>query len=679
MAMKKLFKTLLKVVAILIVLFLVVSILVATLVDINQYKNEIAQWVENETGLKLEINGDMALSVFSGVKFNAKDIKLFQNKALIADIDSLHLGVDIHSLYIGEPEITSLELHANILNISRDKKGNYNFLPLLTNSQDNTVEADDLSLNQLSVKDIQLSIDRFHYLDDLESLSIKLDKVKASLSLLPIIDHHKLVIDDPRILVAYSYSGELAVRQALINQYQIADLSLQFKDHMGDFIAEHMAFSFIQEGVDHALPPLVFDANGTLMFKVAYHIPDGAAEPLWTQPDVIKVAKFDFNLLSLKLNNKQYQLETDNAHLAFEKVAIFEAGQYVLNDLLIKSLAFESKQVDLNWKNEGKYFFKKFLLQVNDLPVIHKGKPLELMSDVFLKKFAQKGSVSFSCDSVSNKAQGLENVKIFLKGKNKRISLSTLSFKAMESELTGEGYIKLEKKSPQWELKIRSDKLNLQPVAGLMNAPAKIEGYASIDTHLSGVLQNSDFKVSTGRIQTRANNVLIDGIDFDKVLEDFQSSQSVGLLDVGAVTLLGPAGMLVTKGNDYRTLSNSLASKGRSKIIQLNSDIAYSDDIATMNDVAFATEKHRLAVNGKINVQNNTFIKFEVATVDAHGCPIYKEEVKGSLDSPSVRKVNVLVSGVVNPVSSVISKVTKRLKMRCKKPFYTGVVKPAVN
>ncbi len=142
------------------------------LVDINQYKDEIAQLVEDYAGLKLEINGDMKLSIVSGIKFKAKDIRLLHDKLLIADIDSLSLGVSLDSLYIAKPEITSVELHVKTLNLSRDKKGDYNFLPLLKSSQkskqsvtETNTDADDsssnlLSLNYLFLNDIQLSIDQ---------------------------------------------------------------------------------------------------------------------------------------------------------------------------------------------------------------------------------------------------------------------------------------------------------------------------------------------------------------------------------------------------------------------------------------------------------------------------------------------------------------------------------------
>ena len=693
--MNKIFKSILKITMFLMIVFFTISVLVALLVDINHYKKEIVQIVEQETGLKLEINGDMKLTIFSGFKFNVNDVKLSLGEELIADIDSLYLGLKLYSIYQGEPVISSIKLRVKTLRFSRDKKGQFNFLPLYnatasnktisnktisnkTEHKKNVQDTDNLSLNYLAIKNISLSIEKFQYLDDLESVSVKLNQVQASLSLLPIIDHYELVIDDPRVLVNYNYSGELNIKQAFINQYQIANLSLLFKDKKGDFIAQKLAFNFVQEGTEHASPPLVFDATGKLSFKLFYQTPEGASEPLWTRPDIIKVGSFDFNLPKLRFSEKSYQFETEKAHIVFEEVAIFEAGKYKLDNFFIKTLALNGKKINIKLQDEDQYHLKNYVLQMTELPVIHKGKILDIKSDLFLQKFAQKGSIKFSSDSLRQKAEGINAINLSLTGKDNKISLSKLSFLAMESAFNAEGHLLLNKTAlkslSNWQFNVRSEKLNLKPLADLLNLPSHAEGYISFDTHLSGDYQNSTFNLNSGLINTKANNILLRGIDIDKVLESFQSSQSVGLLDVGAIALLGPAGMLVTKGNDYNNLVKSLESKGNSKIKQLNSEISFSDSIATFKDVAFATEKYRLAAKGQIDVAKKIFINFEVATIDKPGCVIYKEQVTGSLESPAVKKVNILVKGVVNPIGSLVSKVTKPLNMNCKEPFYTGVV-----
>lgn len=398
-------KNTLKFGSLLIVLFLIIAILITLLVDINQYKDEIAQLVEEETGLKLEIKSDMTLSLISGGKFNVNKIKLSNDKSLIADIDSLSLGLDLYSLYSGKPKITSVNLNINALHISRDKKGTYNFLPSQNNNSDANnyiLETENLPFNHLSIKNIKLSIKKLVYKDDIKSLSMNFKALNASLSLLPMIDHQELIIDDPRILVNYSYSGVLSFKQAMINQYKTSDFMLNFEDRMGHFTADKLAFKLTHKGVEKVFPSFLVEAIGKLSIKLVYNTPKGEIEPLWAKPDIIRVGSFDFKLPKIELKDKQYKLNTKQAHLTFKEVAVFEEKQFALDNLQIKSLTFDSHLIDLNWENKDEYHFKKAVLQLSNLPVISNGKPLGVTSDIFLKKFAQKGNIKLSIDSISN-------------------------------------------------------------------------------------------------------------------------------------------------------------------------------------------------------------------------------------------------------------------------------------
>ncbi|MCU7938988.1 MAG: AsmA family protein [gamma proteobacterium symbiont of Bathyaustriella thionipta] len=688
--MKKLLKALIKIASVLIIIFVMISIGVALFVDINQYKTEITQLVEKETGLKLEIKGELRLSVFSGIKFNANDLKLWSDKELIADVESVSLGLTAYSLYLGKLEITSVDLSVRTLKISRDKKGQFNFLPLYNSTLADSSpkksianQTQEFSLNSLAIKNIQLSIEQFQYLDDLSSVSIKLTTSQASLSLLPVIDHHELVNDDPRVLVAYTYDGELAIKKALINQYQISNLALHFSDQKGDFIADQLSFGFLEEGMNHAPPPVMFDAQGKLIFKLRYHIPEGVSEPVWAQPELVKIGQFDFNLPQFKLSDKHYQIETEHTHLVFDEMSIFDAKQYLLNELLIKSLTADSRKVVIapanNSENIAKYDFKQVHLALNNVPVIHQGKPLDVLSDVFLKKFANNAEIKLTSDTLQYKSQGVDNLNVALKGNVDKIDFLMSSSNVMNSSATAEGYLKVspatQKESPQWQFKVLSDKLHLATFSELTNSAIKIEGISSIDTRFSGTYNDSKFHITNARVNTRADNVLLKGINLNKLLDDFQNSQRVGLLDVGAVVLMGPTGMLLTKGNDYNNLVKSLASKGNSKINQLSLNMSLSNNIVTMNDVAFSTQKHRIAAKGKINKDKQTFNNFTVATIDQQGCPIYAEAVQGTLSKPKIKKVNVVVSGIVNPISSLVKKVSKQLNIQCSEVFYNGVVK----
>lgn len=684
--MKKSFKTLFKVISAIIIIFLIVSVLITLFVDINQYKKQITQIVEQQAGLKLEIDGELTLSIFSGLKFHASDVKLLLDKELIADIESVSLGMTAYSLYLGEPRITSVDLALRTLKFSRNKKGQLNFLPLYYTSPasddaaKNVAEIDEkLPLKSLAINDIELSIDDFQYRDELSAITIKLTDSEASLSNLPIIDHHELVIADPAILVDYDYDGELVIKKALINQYQILNLDMQFTDKKGDFTAEKTAFSFIEGNKNHALPPMLFDAQGQFKLELRY----ASAAPVWAQPERLKIYDFDFNLARFELSDKHFQLKTEQSHLVIDALSIYEAKRYLLNEFTIKSLSANTRKVDLRLidgtKNTDSYNFDRVNLQLKHVPVIHKAKPLEPLSDDFINKFATKGIIKLSSNRLKYKSQEVENINISLIGSKDKIKLLLSSSNVLNSSLKADGHIKVKPSkgatTSQWQLTLLSDKLNLKTISELLNSPYVIEGFSSINTHLSGQYHQSSFKITHAKVDTKAINLLLHGLDLNKVLNEFQNSQSVGMLDVGAVVLLGPAGVLLTKGNDYNNLINSVGNEGNSKINQLNLNLTLADDIVTMDDVAFSTTQHRLAVKGKINLKEKKFATFKVATIDKKGCPIYEEEVQGTLADPQVKKVNILVKGIVNPINTLVKKISKPINGQCKKPFYTGLVK----
>jgi hypothetical protein len=666
------------------VVFIAISAIVAVFVDINQYKDNIASLVKDETGLDLEIKGTLNLSIISGLKFHAREIRLSAGKELIADIEFLSLGTTFVSLLQRSPKITSLQIDARSLNIVRDKNGQYNFNTSPVSSireQDELskkADNDSFALQDLNIDNIKLFVNKFTYIDDLQQLNFNFEAVEAGLSLLPIIKNSELVIDDPRLLVMYSYSGQLTIKKALLNKYQVSNLILDFKNNEGNLQTDDFSFQLLKEGKAHQLPPLVVNTLGDLKFNLDYKLAKNGTAPSWSKPDLFKIEQMNFKFPELKLIISDTKLETENAQLKISEQLIAEGQQFTFDNLIIHSLNFISESFNVSLNKDDSYRFKSVKLQINEFPLFKQGKPHDFLSENFFRQFVKKGRIDFSSDKLTNKAHSLEKLKLVVKTNGKQINLSKLSFNAKDSNLASEGFISLKNNIPEWEIKIRSEKFNLAPIHEFISIDPQLKGYVSIDNKFQGVIKNADFTTNQGKVNLHSKDLIVNGLELDKILDDFQSSQSVGLLDVGAVALLGPAGVMVTKGNDYRKLTKSIAVRGKSKIIQANSQISIQNNIATMQDVAFSTTRHRLAVQGKIDTQAGKFIDFKIATVDKNGCPIYEEQVTGSITSPSVKKVNVVVSGVVNPVNSLVSRVKKQIKQQCKSPFYQGVVKHPV-
>ena len=701
MKLQSLKKLSLKILAVVLFIFLLIAILVPVFVDVNHYKSEISTLVKEQSGLKLEIKGDITLSIITGIKFSVDDISLYNDKKLIMDISHLSLKLTPQSLYSESVTVSKLNIDARELNILFNKKGRSNFIASSSsadksadnNTTDKTDTAEKGYIKSLMIEDVVLNVKKLNYQDQQNGDSLILNTARAELSLLPVMDNYQLVIDTPSVLVNYQQSGMLEIKDIHLPGRQIQALLLSFENEKGFIETNDFNFTYIENAVQKKLkqakadsdvrtkkvdPPLTFKAENKLKLELSY--PESSAELLnWSKPDRLMIELSVDKMADFKLTAGDYVFEAETLKLNIKRQDLFADGKSKISDLIIEAIELSGDQVKVKTPGDRDYSFTHIETDLIKFPVFKKGQYLKPLSRDFLKQFARQGQFRLKSGKLFGEQVGLENFNMLIEGKQKEIVLSKLTLHALDSELQSRGKIFWAKNNDiHWQLNIASKKLNMEPVSRLLESGNILKGYVFLDNNLSGTITRGEVNILEGNVLVKGDNLQLHGFNLNKVLKDFQNSQSVGMLDVGAVVLLGPAGVLVTKGNDYRNLVKSVANKGNSQIKQLHSEIAFANGIATMKDVAFATDKFRLAITGKIDTIKDQFIDFNVATVDKYGCPVYKEQVMGKLSSPRVKEVNVLVSSVVNPIQSVISKVTKTMNIHCDKPFYAGVVKAPI-
>ncbi len=702
--MKKLLgwkKLALKILAIVFFIFLLIAILVPVFVDVNHYKSEISTLVKEQSGLNLDIKGDITLSIVTGIKFSVDDVSLYNDKKLIMDISHLSLKLTPQSLYSKSITVSKLDIDARELNILFNKKGRSNFTAS-SSSPDNSVDNNTKDkagagekgyIKSLMIEDVVLNVHKLNYQDQQNGDSLILNKARAELSLLPVMDNYQLVIDTPSVLVNYQQSGMLEIQDIHLPGRKIKKLLLSFENEKGFIETEDFNFTYIGNTVQKKLkqvktdpddkikkvdPLLTFKAENKLKLELSY--PESSIESLsWSKPDRLMIELSVDKMADFRFTAADYVFEAETLHLNIKRQDLIADGQSKIADLIIQAIELSGDQVKVKTPGDRDYSFTHIETDLIKFPVFKKGQYLEPLSRDFLKQFARQGQFRLKSGKLFGEQLGLENFNMLIEGKQKEIVLSKLTLHALDSELQSRGKIFWAKNNDiHWQLNVASKKLNMEPVSRLLESGNILKGYVFLDNNLSGTITKGKVNILEGNVLVKGDNLHLQGFNLNKVLKDFQNSQSVGMLDVGAVVLLGPAGVLVTKGNDYRNLVKSVANKGNSQIKQLHSEIAFANGIATMKDVAFSTDKFRLAITGKIDTINDQFIDFNVATVDKYGCPVYKEQVMGKLSSPRVKEVNVLVSSVVNPIQSVISKVTKSMNIHCDKPFYKGVVKAPI-
>ena len=176
-----------------------------------------------------------------------------------------------------------------------------------------------------------------------------------------------------------------------------------------------------------------------------------------------------------------------------------------------------------------------------------------------------------------------------------------------------------------------------------------------------------------GQIVLRGENLTVTGTDLDEAFARFESSQHFNLVDVGAFFFAGPVGLVVTKGYNFANLLQETA--GHSRIRTLVSDWKVEHGVAQAQDVAMATDKNRIALQGKLDFVNEQFDDVTVALIDDKGCVNVKQTIRGSFLKPEVEKPSMLKS-LAGPVLKLLEKGRDLLPGDECDVFYAGSVAP---
>jgi AsmA protein len=180
-------------------------------------------------------------------------------------------------------------------------------------------------------------------------------------------------------------------------------------------------------------------------------------------------------------------------------------------------------------------------------------------------------------------------------------------------------------------------------------------------------------QTADGEASLRGENLTLDGIDLDRVLSRFESSQNFNLVDVGAFFFAGPVGLAVTKGYNFASIFQG--SEGRSEIRALVSDWKIEHGVAQAQDVAMATNRNRIALHGGLDFVNEQFNDVTMATIDAKGCAMVKQKLRGSFQKPVVEKPNILMS-LTGPARKLLKKGRDLFPGGECEVFYAGSVAP---
>lgn len=201
------------------------------------------------------------------------------------------------------------------------------------------------------------------------------------------------------------------------------------------------------------------------------------------------------------------------------------------------------------------------------------------------------------------------------------------------------------------------------------------EGQAdfSMDLTMRGDTMYEMRQTMEGKISLRGENLTLHGSDLDREFSRFESSQNFSLVDVGAFFFAGPVGLVVTKGYNFASVFQG--SGGNSKIRTLVSDWKVERGVAQAQDVAMATSKNRIALQGGLDFVEGQFDDVTVALIDRRGCVKVQQRVSGAFRHPVVEQPGVLKS-LTGPALALLKKGRDLFPGGECEVFYAGSVAP---
>ena len=223
---------------------------------------------------------------------------------------------------------------------------------------------------------------------------------------------------------------------------------------------------------------------------------------------------------------------------------------------------------------------------------------------------------------------------------------------------------------PTYELNYKVQQFDVARLFNTFLEDTLVVGKMNLDlaVSFSGITMKEIEQSLNGKLLVGGKNLTLYGLDLDKTIERFKRSQKFTYADVGAVLLMGPAGILVTKGSDYASLI--VLNSGEScKVVEISSDWGMANGVVNLVDVAFTTNDNRMAAKGWLNLLSDSLI-IEIALLNNKGCSIYSQPISGKIEDPEMGKVKV-VKSLLAPVTNLVTKVGE---VECD-VFYDGKVK----
>lgn len=284
-------------------------------------------------------------------------------------------------------------------------------------------------------------------------------------------------------------------------------------------------------------------------------------------------------------------------------------------------------------------------------------------------------AADLACKTVRTNDYAAADLNTTVAGQNGVFNIEPLTLRLFDGQGTGRLRADFTQALPRYDLNYTLTQFRLEALLKTLSPQSVPQG--AVDLAARMTMQGRSVKklkqTLAGEVTMRGTDLVFNGRDLDEAFDHFESSQSFNLVDVGAVFLAGPLGLAVTKGYNFASILHG--SEGRSEIRTLVSDWTVERGIARSQDVAIATRRHRVALQGRLDFVNQRFDGVTVALIDAKGCIRAQQTIHGPFRQPVVEKTSTL-KALTGPVVRLFKQVGALFPGGACEVFYAGSVAP---
>jgi uncharacterized protein involved in outer membrane biogenesis len=384
---------------------------------------------------------------------------------------------------------------------------------------------------------------------------------------------------------------------------------------------------------------------------------------LWVQ--LLPLLRNEFRLRRIELREPKFSIERDTeGRLNVERVkaaALLGALDGVGVSLSDGTLLYSDRRSGAGFDATGL-----------DLAVSHV-RLGERGSSQLLKNLSLNAELT--CREIRTKNVSVSALKALVDARDGVIEFKPVTMRIFGGQEVGSVLADVSGPVPDYQVRCDLSRFRIEEFLRILSPQKAAEGAMDFSASLSmrGKTGRQLVQTAAGEIALRSGQLTLVGNDLDQVLSRFESSQNFNLVDVGAVFFAGPLGLAVTKGYNFSGLFAGTG--GSSRITTVVSNWRVERGVVQAKDVAMATTKNRIALQGGLDFVNERFVDVTVAAIDAAGCARVRQAIRGSFAKPVVEKPRVLTA-LAGPVVKLYRRMRHIFPAGPCEVFYSGSVAP---